>query len=393
MKKMVHAKLIQSTRALLLILIVVAIGVRGGSLFGIDLSFDQKDNIQIAKFNDVDIKNLFPSFTKIEEVQQSVFHVYDGDKLIGTLLNSSPKADSIVGYVNSTPLLVGLDSHNTIVGIRLLPNRESKDFIAKIVDNGLLERWNGTPVNTFSSLNVDGVSGATYSSQAIIKNVQIAVNAYASSDVHQQEKINVLNVIKWSCAVLMLVASLFLFFMPASLKKFRNYILLFNLLVLGFWVGDTLSINSIYNWIIGGVQLSTRWFIVLVLIVSILIPLFTKKAFYCSCLCPYGAAQELTHKLNRRYKLELPLRIRRKLPLLRECIFGILVLLLCIGVVFDLTNIEPFSVFMFQTASVPVIILALLFIVLSFFIPKPWCRYFCPTGQLLEIIRKLFVVK
>lgn len=390
---MVHVKLIQSTRALLLILIVVAIGVRGGSLFGIDLSFEQKDTIQVAKFTDVDVKNLFPNFTKIDEIQQSVYSVYDGEKLIGTLLNSSPKGDSIVGYVNSTPLLVALDLNNTIVGIRLLPNRESPDFIAKIVDHGMLERWNGTPVSAFSSLNVDGVSGATYSSQAIIKNVQIAVNAYASSNVPQHEKLNVLNVIKWSCAVMMLVASLFLFFMPARLKKFRNYILLFNLLVLGFWVGDTLSINSIYNWIIGGVQLSTRWFIVLVLVVSILIPLFTKKAFYCTCLCPYGAAQELTHKLNRRFKWELPLRIRRKLPLLRECIFGVLVFLLCLGVVFDLTNIEPFSVFMFQSAAVPVIILALSFIVLSFFIPKPWCRYFCPTGQFLEIIRKLFTVK
>lgn len=390
---MVHVKLIQTTRALLLVLIVVAIGVRGGSLLGFDLSFDPKEETPIAKFNEVDVKNLFPDFTKIEEVQQSVYRVYDGEKVLGTLLNSSPKADSIVGYVNSTPLLVALDAQNMIIGVHLLPNRESPDFIAKIVDNGLLERWKGTPLITFSSLDVDGVSGATYSSQAIIKNVQIAVNAYASSDARQQEKIDLFDVIKWSCAVAMLIASLLLFFMPARLKKFRNYILLFNLLVLGFWVGDTLSINSIYNWIIGGVQLSTRWFIVLVLVISILIPLFTQKAFYCSCLCPYGAAQELTHKLNRKYKLELPLRIRRKLPLLRECIFGILVFLLCVGVVFDLTNIEPFSVFMFQTASVPVIILALSFIVLSFFIPKPWCRYFCPTGQFLEIIRKLFIVK
>lgn len=388
-----HINLIKTTRVLLLILITIVIGLRGGSLLGINIPFEPKQEVSITEFKPQDVKSLFPVYTRIEQVKQSVYKVYEGEKFIGTLLNSSPKADSIVGYVNSTPLLVGLNTQNTIIGIQLLPNRESPDFIKKIVNSGMLERWKGTNIVNLSALNVDGVSGATYSSQAIIKSIRFTVNEYGLLKTSTEKSIEIVDIVKWSSAVIMLIASLLMFFIPVHLNKFRNIILLFNLLVLGFWVGDTLSVNSIFNWIISGFQMSVRWFVTWVFIISIVIPLLTKRAFYCSCLCPYGSAQELVHKMNRRYKIELPFRIRRKLPLLREFIFGIIVLLLCVGITFDLTNIEPFSVFLLETASIPVIILAILFLLISFFISRPWCRFLCPTGQFLEIIRKLFIVK
>jgi NosR/NirI family transcriptional regulator, nitrous oxide reductase regulator len=58
-----------------------------------------------------------------------------------------------------------------------------------------------------------------------------------------------------------------------------------------------------------------------------------------------------------------------------------------IGWSFDLTKVEPFLAFSYRIVSIFVMILALVFIVLSFVINRPWCNYFCPTGMLLSLFK------
>ncbi|MGB5990193.1 MAG: 4Fe-4S binding protein [Marinifilaceae bacterium] len=136
-----------------------------------------------------------------------------------------------------------------------------------------------------------------------------------------------------------------------------------------------------------GISLPAELLIFAVLLLSIMLPLVTGKAFYCTHVFPYGCAQDVVGKLIKK-PLKISGKLRSVLSSLRESIFAIIVFLLLIGISLDLTDIEPFSAFLFKTASVPVIILAILFLILSLFVRRPWCNYFCPTGQFLEIIRK-----
>ena len=55
------------------------------------------------------------------------------------------------------------------------------------------------------------------------------------------------------------------------------------------------------------------------------------------------------------------------------------------GTGFDIMNYEVFSAFMFKQASLAVMILAVVFLILSIFINRPYCRYICPTGALLKL--------
>jgi nitroreductase len=60
---------------------------------------------------------------------------------------------------------------------------------------------------------------------------------------------------------------------------------------------------------------------------------------------------------------------------------------LAIGLGMDFTVAEPFAAFKFQAAPASVLVLAGVFAVLSLFVPRAWCRFLCPTGQLLSIAR------
>ena len=52
-------------------------------------------------------------------------------------------------------------------------------------------------------------------------------------------------------------------------------------------------------------------------------------------------------------------------------------------------NYEMFVAFVLQSASWIVIVWALLFIVLSVWVPRPYCRFVCPTGTLFKLAQKI----
>lgn len=55
------------------------------------------------------------------------------------------------------------------------------------------------------------------------------------------------------------------------------------------------------------------------------------------------------------------------------------------------TDFEPFSAFIFHSASWIVIVIALLFIAISFIITRPYCRFVCPMGTLLKFAQTSIV--
>ena len=60
-----------------------------------------------------------------------------------------------------------------------LKSAESPKYYAK-VKKALLEKWNGLKVKEASQLKVDAVTGATYSSEAVVKNVRLGLDYYQS---------------------------------------------------------------------------------------------------------------------------------------------------------------------------------------------------------------------
>lgn len=80
------------------------------------------------------------------------------------------------GYVGTTPLEVYIRK-NRVVKVVALPNRESPKYFAK-VKSQLLSAWNGKKVGKARKLEVDAVTGATFSSKAVMANVKAALEYY-----------------------------------------------------------------------------------------------------------------------------------------------------------------------------------------------------------------------
>ena len=94
------------------------------------------------------------------------------------IINTTTIGKDIEGYNGPTPLKVYI-KNNKVEKIEFLKNVESPKYYAK-VKKKLQDKWNGLKVKNAKTLQVDAVTGATYSSTAVIQNVQLAIDYYQS---------------------------------------------------------------------------------------------------------------------------------------------------------------------------------------------------------------------
>ncbi|MBR0458729.1 MAG: 4Fe-4S binding protein, partial [Victivallales bacterium] len=284
---------------------------------------------------------------------------------------------------------------------------ETKSFFQRVVDGGLLKQWDGlTPAEAVAK-KVDAVSGATFSSEGVIGNVQAAMKAEAakvpavaepapSTETVPvvQEKISEpvageprpSRPFPWQLVAGVLVA-LFSAFGPLFWKdkRVRMFQMGLNVLVLGFWCGTFLSWTLFVNYVSNGISLSARNVVpVLLLAVAILFPFFGRKSHYCTQLCPYGSLQELLGHASRK-KLTLSSKVLQTLNWTRRILWALLMLFAWCGLLFQWMDYEPFTAFLFRSAAPVAIGIAIAFALLSVWIPRPYCRFVCPTGTLLKI--------
>lgn len=93
-----------------------------------------------------------------------------------TVINTTSIAKSVKGYTGATPLKIYIKGKK-IVKIEALKNQETPKFFS-LVKRQLLDKWNGKTVKEASKMKVDGVTGATFSSNAVIKNVEMGLEYY-----------------------------------------------------------------------------------------------------------------------------------------------------------------------------------------------------------------------
>ena len=92
------------------------------------------------------------------------------------VVNTTSLAKDVKGFKGATPLKIYIKS-NKIVKVEALENHESPNFFTK-VRQGLLNKWNGMKVSKAATTQVDGVTGATFSSKAVKENVARGAKYY-----------------------------------------------------------------------------------------------------------------------------------------------------------------------------------------------------------------------
>ena len=94
-----------------------------------------------------------------------------------TVINTTTLGMDVQGFLGATPLKIYIQK-NKVVKIEALKNQETPKYFVKVKKN-LLDKWNGKKVKEAKSMKVDAVTGATYSSNAVIENVKLGLEYYS----------------------------------------------------------------------------------------------------------------------------------------------------------------------------------------------------------------------
>lgn len=311
------------------------------------------------------------------------------------VVNTRVLAKDVQGYGGPVPLKIHIDKDGRLTAIEAEPNAESPSFFDRAKE--LFSRWQGKTIDEAMAEDVDAVSGATFSSKAIIGNVQrglVYAKQHGLADGGkgaQKESAEHTVATGWTLgSIVALIAVLLGAVVPLFTNNRRLHLvqLVVNVVVLGLWTGTFVSYTLFLRLFAGGVSLSAIGTLaapLLMLIVALLYPLAGRSGHYCAHVCPFGSAQELAGKLSRR-KLRITPRMLRVLTALRNLLWGVLMALLLTGTCTAWIDYELFTAFIYSSASVWVIVLAMLFLVLSVWVPRPYCRFVCPTGALMKSV-------
>ena len=303
----------------------------------------------------------------------------DGSMVIST----EPLARDVKGYAGEVPLEITVKD-GKVAAIKALPNSETPDFFNRAA-KGLLGAWNGKTLDEASQMQIDAVTGATYSSKAIIGNVKRGLQfAQKQSATPSGTDWADLLTAKFLAG---LIVALMAAILPLVVKNktYRTVQLVLNVAVLGLWGGTFVSYSSMMGFLSGGLSLPAMLVPAVLLVTAFVYPLaLGKKSYYCANVCPLGSLQQLASRCSKR-KIQLSPAWLHRLDWLRRGLWAALMLCMWSGLWMDWINYELFAAFIFQSASTGVLVAAAVVAVLSAFITRPYCRFVCPTGTLLKL--------
>ena len=97
-----------------------------------------------------------------------------------TIVNTTTIAQDVEGYNGPVPLKIYIKK-NKIEKVELLKNQETPKYLVK-VKNALLNAWDGLTIKEAKAKKVDGVTGATFTSDAIKENIQKGLDYYQKNN-------------------------------------------------------------------------------------------------------------------------------------------------------------------------------------------------------------------
>lgn len=312
-----------------------------------------------------------------KEGESFVENLSDGSVMV----NTSQLCKDVAGYAGPVPVKITV-TDGVIDSVHPLENSETPGFFRRVIESGLLTRWNGMSVDSVQYAEVDGVTGATYSSRALIENVRSGAAYISQHEANPQSA-----PMDWSVAsVAALLVTLTAALVPLKVKNKRYRIVqeVLNVGVLGFWAGTFVNYTLMLNFMSNGIHSFAAITAVIMLITAFIYPLFGRNGYYCAWVCPLGSLQDLAAKGCKR-KLHLGSKLTDALTWVRRALWCALMICMWTGVWISWIDYELFSAFVIKSAPVGMLVAGAVVILLSVFVPRPYCRFVCPTGTLLRM--------
>lgn len=189
---------------------------------------------------------------------------------------------------------------------------------------------------------------------------------------------------------------------PVFYDRFRLIYLIFSLFFIGWYLQGQLSVVNVLTFTTAlRTGFSWDYFlmdpIVFVLwSASAISLLFWNRGAFCGWLCPFGALQELTNRMAKKFgakQINVPFGIHTRLAALKYVIFMLLfgVSLYDLGLAERLSEIEPFKtvIILKFVREWWWVLFAVSLLAAGLFIERFFCRYLCPLGAAMAVPARL----
>jgi hypothetical protein len=353
-----------------------------------------------------EVRPFFPTAAKLDtdtSARGGLFVLDKSSNTVGYVLRTSPMSDSIKGYAGPTDTLLALDYPGMkVLGIRIRSSWDTKVHVKDVGnDEYFMSLWNGKTWDQVAGMepraaHIEGVSGASLTSLAIANAIHQRFKASKEAAAAKPPPVH----LRWHDWGLIAVIALALAFTFVPHLRSRTWARRAFQVVLigyvGFWNGQILAQSLMSGWSAAGVAWRAAPALALLLAAALVVPWTTRRAFYCSQICPHGAAQELVGRLNRR-KLRVPRSLDAGLRWLPPLLVAFVLIVTMWRLnstppkgglpTIDLADVEPFDAYLIRTASWVSITIAVAGLVAAAFVPMAYCKYGCPTGLVLSFVR------
>lgn len=332
---------------------------------------------------------------KVDAGPRAGFEIFDSSATkIGYVVRTMPESREIVGYSGPTDVLAVFDADDKGVGIAIRHSYDTPSHVEDVKgDFFFMEKWNGrlwdeiAAITDLSAANIYGVSGATRTSEAVALSI-----THRLALANGAEGLSIPFRPGWRdglLVVILLGGCLFAFRKEKSLQRWRWVYSLATIAVLGLWMGDLIAQSLLIGWIESRVPWETSPGLVLFVVAAFLLPWATKQPVYCQFICPHGNLQRWTMKwLPARWKRVISDDGKWMARLVPVMLLLVVLAVTFLQLDFDLAGMEPFDAYLLKGAGLATIVVAVSGLVVSLLVPMAYCRFGCPTGWLLEFVRR-----
>ena len=326
---------------------------------------------------------LYPQAAHYENGRQGMFILKDD---MGTIVGYITTATSN-GFGGPMKVAVCVDTLGQLLGLEVVEHRETASWYQRNENSELREQLlsKGYRDPMTLGLDIDGITGATYTARAISQAVKEATLetakvelGYDTSPYLPQKRLK-LGLPEISLALLFVAATVGIAQVPDRHKKALKWlIMILGMVFVGFVYNHPLTVVDVNKLIMGywpGVYNQLYWYLLIFGI--ILIFLVTGKNTYCRYICPFGTAQECVGWIGKARSLK-PGSLTRVFSWTRRIV---VLLAIMLALVYRNPSMSSYEVYgtLFNLLGTNFEVFFLGFVLLSaLFIKRPWCNYLCP---------------
>jgi NosR/NirI family transcriptional regulator, nitrous oxide reductase regulator len=299
---------------------------------------------------------------------------------------------SASGYGGPIELAVAVDLTGQITGLSVVNHKETPSWYDRVQKNGFLDTLAGKSYSDQFTLglDVDGVTSATYTSNAIVKAAQDGSHAAARQlglEVIDPDTPSIAFGLPEATVLALFIVGFFGHQRRFKYKKQARWgSMIVGLIVLGFMYNAPFTIAYFVKLILGywpQWQTNLYWYFLLGGILFVVTA--DNKNPYCEWFCPFGAAQDCMGAIGgaRAYSMR---KHRDWLRWMQRIVALAAVLL---GIFFRNPGLASFEIFgtlfSFMGTSIMFVVLAMV-LVTALFVKRPWCNFLCPIRPVVEFI-------